>query len=321
MTTFTRRQFGLGASAFALAASRRSARAADLSGVTLRVGDQASTYQTKLKAAGLLDNLPYTIEWSTYPAAVQLHEALKAGAIDIGNSNDSPYISALAGGSRAVAVSAWSNGGRGTYLLAPKNSPIKSVADLRGKTICPTTRGSVAHYVVVGALKQAGVPLDSVKLAFLNPVDAGAAFAAGSIDAWATWSIYAARTRGQLGARVIHDGIGINSGLYVNAALPEAIADPGKRAAIADFSNRLELGFQWSRSNRAGHNAWYKAFSRQDDETVAALYDAEANYRRLKLDDVFTARLRETYTTLIEAGLLQPGLDLAPHVYRDLPVA
>jgi len=317
--SLTRRGFALGG--LGLALSGASARAADLSDVTLRVGDQVGTYRSKLQAAGLLDNLPYKIEWSVYPAAVQVHESLKAGAIDIGGSNDSPYISALAGGSKAVAVSAWTNGGLGTYLLVPKNSTVKSVADLRGKTICPTTRGSVAHYLVVGALKQAGIPLDSVKLAFLNPVDAGAAFAAGSIDAWATWNVYAARTRGQLGARVIHDGIGINSGLYVNAALPEAIADPGKRAAIADFSNRLELGFQWSRSNRAGHNAWYKAFSRQDDETVAALYDAEANYRRLKLDDVFTARLRETYTTWIEAGLLQPGLDLAPHVYRDLPVA
>ena len=301
-TSVTRRGFGLGCIGLALSAG--AGRAADLSGVTLRVGDQAGTYQSKFQAAGLLEGVPYKIEWSVYPAAVQLHEALKAGAIDFGYSNDSPYISALAGGSRAVAVSAWTNGGRGTYLLAQKNSAIKTVADLRGKTICPTTRGSVGHYVVVGALKQAG-----------------AAFAAGSIDAWATWSIYAARTRGKLGARVIHDGIGINSGLNVFAATPEALADKGKLAAIADFSDRIERSFVWSRANPAGHNAWYKAFSRQDDETVAALYTDESEYRRLKIDDAFAARLRETYTTWIDAGLLQPGLDIAPHVYRDLPVA
>ena len=318
-SSLTRRGFGLGSLGLALSAG--ATRAADLSGVTLRVGDQVGTYQSKFKAAGLLDNLPYNIEWSIYPAAVQLHEALKAGAIDLGYSNDSPYISALAGGSRAVAVSAWTNGGRGAYLLTPKNSPVRTVADLRGKTICPTTRGSVGHYVVVGALKQAGVPLDSVTLAFLNPVDAGAAFAAGSIDAWATWSVYAARTRGHLGAQVIHDGIGINSGLNVFVATPEALADKGKLAAIADFSDRIDRGFVWSRANPAGHNAWYKAFSRQDDETVAALYTDESEYRRLKIDDVFLARLRETYSTWIEAGLFQPGLDLAPHLYRDLPVA
>jgi sulfonate transport system substrate-binding protein len=317
--SLTRRGFGLGS--LGLVMSAGAVRAEDLSGVTLRVGDQVGTYSSKLKAAGLLDNLPYKIEWSVYPAAVQLHEALKAGAIDIGGSNDSPFVSALAGGSKAIAVAAWTNGGQGTYLLVPKNSPINSVSDLRGKTISPTTRGSVAHYLVVGALKQAGVPLDSVKLAFLNPVDAGAAFSAGSIDAWATWSIYAARLRGQLGARVIHDGIGINSGLFVFGATPEAVADKGKLAAIADLSNRLERGFQWSQANPAAHNAWYKAFSRQDDETVAALYQAEAEYHRLKIDDTFSARLRETYTTWIDAGLLQPGLDISAHVFRNLTAA
>lgn len=315
---FGRRCFTLGAVATTVAA--RAARAANLSGVTLRIGDQVGYNQAKLKVAGLLDDVPYKIEWSVYPAAVQLHEALKAGAIDVGSSNDSPMVSAFAGGSTAVAVSAWANGGRGTSLLVPKNSAAQTVADLRGKTICPTTRGSVAHYLVVGILKQAGIPLDAVKLAFLNPVDAGAAFAAGSIDAWATWSLYAARARGQLGARVLHDGKGINSGYGVNAAAPEAVADPGKLAAIADFSSRVDRGYDWSRANPAAHKAWFKTFSRQDDDIVAELYGDEIAYRRLPIDDAFVARLRQTYETWVSVGVLKPGLDLDAHVFRSLPV-
>jgi sulfonate transport system substrate-binding protein len=313
----SRRGFGLGG--LAAVATARAARAADLSGVTLRVGDQVSYYQSKLKFAGLLDDIPYKIEWAVFPAAVQLHEALKAGAIDVGGSNDSPMVSAFAGGSTAVAVSAWSNGGRGTYLLVPKSSPAQTVSDLRGKTICPTTRGSVAHYLIVGALKQAGVPLDSVNLAFLNPVDAGAAFAAGSIDAWATWGIYAARVRGQLGARTISDGSGINSGYYVYAATPEAVADAGKLAAIADFSSRVDRSYAWSRANPAAHNAWFRGFSRQDEDIAAALYPDESQYRRLPLDDAFADRLRLTYETWLSVGLLKPGLDLNAHVFRGLP--
>jgi sulfonate transport system substrate-binding protein len=313
--TLSRRGFALGAIA---TVATGTARAADLSGVTLRIGDQVGYNQAKLKVAGLLDDVPYKIEWSVYPAAVNLHEALKAGAIDVGGSNDSPMVSAFAGGSTAVAVSAWSNGGRGTSLLVPKTSTARSVADLRGKTICPTTRGSVAHFLVIGVLQQAGIPLNGVTLAFLNPVDAGAAFAAGSIDAWATWSLYEARARGQLGARVLHDGKGINSGYNVQAALPQAVADPGKLAAIADFSSRIERSNDWSRANPAAHKAWFKSYSRQDDDIAAELYEDEIAYRRLPIDDAFAARLRKTYETWLSVGVLKPGLDLDAHVYRSL---
>lgn len=44
--------------------------------------------------------MPYQIEWWVFPAAVNLHEALKADAIDIGQAADSPTVSAIAGGSK-----------------------------------------------------------------------------------------------------------------------------------------------------------------------------------------------------------------------------
>lgn len=314
----TRRGLTLGSAAL-IAAGR--ARAANLSGVTLRVADQVGTYKSKLAAAGLLDDLPYRIEWSIYPAAVNLHEALKADAADVGGANDSPTVSAIAAGSPVSAVAAWENGGSGTSILVPKDSTIQSVADLRGKTVSPTTRGSVAHFLVVGALQKAGVPLDQVKLAFLNPVDAGAAFAAGSIDAWATWGIYVARLRGQLGARVISDGAGINSGLYVLSATPQALRDPGKVAAIADFSDRVERSFVWSRTNKAAHIAWFKSWAKQDETIAEALYNDDAAYRRLAIDDAFIARLRKTFAVWKSVGLLSGEIDFERHVYRGLPLA
>lgn len=296
------------------------ARAQDLSKVTLRVGDQVGQQQSKLRAAGLLDDVPYRIEWSVYPAAVHLHEALKADAIDIGGANDSPTVSAIASGSRVSVVAAWDNGGRGTYLLVPRNSPARSVADLRGKTISPTTRGSVAHHLVVGELKRAGLSPDDVRLAFLNPVDAGAAFAAGSIDAWATWGVYAARIRGALGGRVLSDGAGINSGLFVYSATPSALADPGKLAAIADLSERVSRGYEWSRNNRAANVAWYRGFAKQDEAISQSIHDDEAGYRRIPIDDAFVARLRKTFDTWTSVGVLSGDVDFSRHVHRGLPI-
>lgn len=320
MTVLTRRGFGLAAGGTLLAPRllREAHAVPDLGKVTLRVGDQVGQQQSKLKAAGLLDDLPYRIEWSVYPAAVHLHEALKADAIDVGGANDSPTVSAIANGSPVTAVAAWDNGGRGTYLLVPRNSPARTVADLRGNTISPTTRGSVAHHLVVGELRRAGLGAEDVKLAFLNPVDAGAAFAAGSIDAWATWGIYAARVRGVLGGRVLSDGKGINSGLFVYSASASALRDPGKLAAIADLSERISRGYQWSRDNRAAHIAWFKGFARQDDQIALALYDDEADHRRVAIDDAFVGRLRKTFETWRSVGVLGGDIDFNRHVYRAL---
>jgi sulfonate transport system substrate-binding protein len=316
----SRRLFALGGAALA-AAVVRPVRAADLSGVTLRVADQVATYKTKLAAAGLLDNLPYRIEWSVYPAAVNLHEALKADAADIGGANDSPTVSAIANGSNVSAVAAWSNGGGGTDILVPHDSKIGSVAELRGKTVSPTTRGSVAHFLLVGALQKAGVPLDQVKFAFLDPVDAAAAFAAGSIDAWATWGIYSARVQGQLGARVISNGAGINSGLLVYSATPSALSNPGKVAAMADFCDRIDRGFVWSREHKDAHIAWFKSWAKQSDAIAQALYGNDAQYRRVPIDDAFVGRLRKTFEVWKSVGVLHGDIDFSRHVYRDLPVA
>jgi len=321
MTNFvSRRSLVLGTSLAVAARAIPALAATDLSGVTLRVGDQVGQQQSKLRAAGLLDDLPYKIDWSVYPAAVNLHEALKADAIDIGAANDSPTVTAIANGSKVQLVAAWDNGGLGTSLLVPRNSSVQQVADLRGKTISPTTRGSVAHYLVVGALQQAGLRLDEVKLAFMNPIDAGAAFQSGAIDGWATWGLYVARARGQLGARILSDGVGINSGLFVFSATPSALADPLKRLAMADFFNRVERGYIWSREQKAKDTEWLKAFTKQDDAIAEALYVEDSSYRRIAIDDAFAARLRKTFDTWTSIGLLQGDIDFRSRIIRDLPI-
>lgn len=315
---FSRRALVAGAGLAMTARAIPALAAADLSGVTLRIGDQVGQQQSKLRAAGLLDDVPYKIAWSVYPAAVNLHEALKADAADVGAANDSPTVTAIANGSKVSVVAAFDNGGRGTSLLVPRGSPVRSVADLRGKTISPTTRGSVAHHLVIGELRRAGVGLDEVKLAFMNPVDAGAAFQSGAIDAWATWGIYVARSRGQLGARVLSEGAGINSGLLVFSATPSALADPLKRLAMADFFDRTERGNVWSREHKADHVEWYKSFSKQEASIAEAIYEEDANLRRIAIDDAFAARLRKTFDTWTSVGVLQGDIDFRSRIVRDI---
>jgi sulfonate transport system substrate-binding protein len=293
----------------------------DLSKVVLRIGDQTGATQSKLKAAGLLDDVPYKIEWSVFAAAVNLHEALKADAVDTGLAGDAPTVSAIAGGSPIQVVAAYHNTSPGTSIVVRKDSPFNSIADLRGKTISPTTRGSAGHFLVLRALKQAGIPLSEVKLAFLNPVDANAAFQSGTIDAWSIWGIYRARAQGGLTARTLASAQGLTASLFVLAARKDSLADAGKRAAIADFANRVERGYVWARENKSALIDWYVGFSKLDRETALSLYDEEASYERVPTDDKLAGQFQDIFQTWVDGGVQKGSLDLAPFIYRDLKVA
>src|SRR5438067_9098720 len=157
--------------------------AADLAGVTLKVGDQKGNQQTLLTAAGLLNNLPYKIEWSTFPSGLPELEAASAGAIDVGAVGNTPPILA-AGGNAKIAVVAASKGNvESDAILVPADSPLRTVADLRGKNIA-VAQGSSAHGQVLGNLHNAGLSTSDVTLSFLQPAAAYAAFNQHQVDAW-----------------------------------------------------------------------------------------------------------------------------------------
>ncbi len=82
----------------------------------------------------------------------------------------------------------------GSAILVRKDSPIQSIADLKGKRVA-FKRGSSAHNFTVKALRSAGLAVTDVTASDLSPSDAAAAFTAGQIDAWAIWDPYLCRGR------------------------------------------------------------------------------------------------------------------------------
>ena len=157
----------------------------DLSKVTLIVGDQRGTSaEALLKAAGL-DDTPYKIDWKLFTSGPPLLEALDAGAVHVGQVGNTPPLFAAAAGSDFKIVSAISYTGQGDAILVPKDSPLKSVSELAGKTVA-VAEGSSANYNLLGQLSQAGVKYSDVKIQNLQPADALTAFTAGHVDAWTT---------------------------------------------------------------------------------------------------------------------------------------
>jgi sulfonate transport system substrate-binding protein len=158
--------------------------------------------EEKLKAAG------YKVVWTEFPSGPPLLEALNVGAIDFGNTGEAPPIFAQAAGAPIQYVAYEPPAPRGEAILVPKDSPLKSAADLKGKKIA-LNKGSNVHYLLVKALEKAGVKYSEIEPVFLAPADARAAFERGAVDAWVIWDPFQAAAEAATGARTLADGTDI----------------------------------------------------------------------------------------------------------------
>lgn len=222
---------------------------ADPAGVVLRVGDQKGGTQSLLRAADLLRGMPYRVEWTSFTTGPPLIEATRSGAIDIGQTGNTPAIFAAAARARVQLVAASQGNVTSDAILVPKNSPIRTVADLRGKKIA-VGKGTSAHGQLLETLRAAGLSLDDVDLSYLAPGDAFGAFTQGQVDAWAIWDPYTAQAQLQAGARTIATGEGTANGYSFQVASNGALADPGKQAAIADYLRRVDIAMRYSDAHR-----------------------------------------------------------------------
>ncbi len=68
-------------------------------------------------------------------------EALNAGALDIGFTGDIPFLFVYAAGAPLKAVGAWHFNPVTVALVVGKDSPIRSVAGLKGKRIAVNRGG------------------------------------------------------------------------------------------------------------------------------------------------------------------------------------
>jgi sulfonate transport system substrate-binding protein len=223
------------------------AQPASPSSQVLRIGYQKYGTLALLRANGQLDKQlakdGVSVKWVEFPGGPQLLEALNAGAVDFGNAGETPPVFAQAAGADLVYLAYEPPSPTGEAILVPKNSPIKSVADLKGKKVA-LNKGSNVHYLLVRALQQAGLAYTDIHPIYLAPADARAAFQNGGVDAWVIWDPYQAAAEKQLDVRTLKDGVGLvdNYQFYL-ARRPWATANPKIDQIVLD---QIRAADAWS---------------------------------------------------------------------------
>ena len=238
----TRRDVSLRLAGAALAVSVFPARGH--AARTLRVGIQKYGSLVLLKANGALEKrlepLGWSVEWRQFLSGPPLMEALGAGAIDVGTAGDTPPIFAQAAGVPLVYLGTEPPAPRGEAILVHEDSPIRKLADLKGKKVA-FNKGSNVHALYIATLAKAGIDPKEVTPVYLSPPDGRAAFERHSVDAWVIWDPYMAAAQAALKTRVLADGTGLagNRQFYLgNKHFTDTTVIAALRAAIADMDKQ-----------------------------------------------------------------------------------
>ncbi|WP_346828358.1 sulfonate ABC transporter substrate-binding protein [Serratia inhibens] len=178
----------------------------------ITIGYQKANIFALLKYRGTLEQAltpqGIKVRWIEFPAGPQMLEGLNVGSIDLAATGDAPPAFAQAAKADLIYLGHSPASPKTEAIVVPQDSPIKTVADLKGKRVA-LNKGSDVNYLLVSALEQAGLSYKDVTPVYLPPSDARAAFQRGSVDAWVIWDPYYAEVETHANARLLKDAEGL----------------------------------------------------------------------------------------------------------------
>ncbi|MBR8301254.1 ABC transporter substrate-binding protein [Burkholderia dolosa] len=165
-----------------------------------------------LPRTGKYRDVRYDVQWKDFTSGAPLTNEMVAGKLDFGAMADFPGAlngAAFRKAGRAsvfIAVLDGSIDGSGNGIVVPSNSPVRSLADLKGRTIS-VPFASTAHGMLLRAIKAQGWNPDTdVNIVTQAPEVAGSALKANKIDAHADFVPFADLFPYRRIARKIYDG-------------------------------------------------------------------------------------------------------------------
>ncbi len=188
------------------------------------------------------------VTWSQFVSGPPLLEALNVGSIDLGPAGETPPIFAQAAGTNLVYVVNTPPGtGEGSAIIVPKDSPIKTLADLKGKKVA-YSRGTAQTYFVVKALEEVGLTINDINSVNLPIADGRAAFLNRKVDALADGDPNLIKLQREGSIRILRNAQGINTpGGYYLASRDFATNNAELLKAILE--EYYQVG-QWGNKNR-----------------------------------------------------------------------
>ena len=302
----------LGVTAAALmAAGCRSGGKADSR--VLRVamtGRGESNTRLLFKSAGVAPD-GFDIEYSEFQSGQQVVEALNGGSLDLGGMSEIPPVFAAASNIHSFRQIAVYHGDvNNQVVLVPKGSAIRTLADIRGKRVA-YVRATTSQYFLIKMLRSVGLGWSDIVPVAVGVSDGAAAFARGSVDAWAIYGFPIQRAIATEGARVLRTAYGFLSGNYILSAHVDALADPAKVAIIGQYLTLLRRAYRWAAAHQ---QEWAAAVAADIGVPVAYVRDQfahkSASFELRPVSPSAIASQREVASVFAAAGQIKGEIDV-----------
>ena len=186
------------------------------------------------------------LKWVEFPAGPQILEALAVDSLDFGFTGDTPPVFAQAAGKDIWYAGLEPPKPASSAILVPAGSPIRTLADLKGKRV-GFQKGSSAHFLVVRGVDKGGLQWSDITPVYLTPSDGRAAFERGALDAWGIWDPYYAAAEIDGRARVLSTGVGLTSNNSYYLASRALTRDARALKALFDALSEADA---WVKGNR-----------------------------------------------------------------------
>lgn len=265
-----------------------------------------------LEARGDLERalapLGFRVQWLEFLAGPQQFEAFNSGALDLTATAESPVIFAQAAKGPVAYIAKTATNGRLVSLVVPAKSPVKSVADLKGKKVA-FQKSSIGHYLMIKALEREGLSLNDVESVNLAPPDANVALTQARVDAWFIWEPFVTRATQAGNGRVLLNGEELRDTTnFFTTTTSFAREHP---EVLRVFLDRLHDAEEWAKAHPK-ELAEMLAFKLGLDEPTAVAMHGLTTWGIFPVTEQDVAKQQEVADTWLRFGFLPNKLDVRP---------
>jgi len=230
--------------------------------------------------------------------------------------SSTPADQAILSGADLVYV-AWAvSEPRTTAILARPGSGIEKVADLAGRTVAVNKAG-LGEFLLVAALEKYKVPREQVKVLYMNPPEASAAFASGKIDAWSIWQGFREIAEVNYGAKPIFiEGEELDRQIDFRTYLVRREYAEKHPDLIRKVIKAYQADTEWQNANYRKAIELGNAVSKYPPAVIDKIVSHAVKEKLSFIDDEGIRQLQYGADWLTERGILTGKINIADHAVK-----
>jgi sulfonate transport system substrate-binding protein len=245
------------------------------------------------------------VKWVHSAGSNRALEYLNGGSIDIGSSAGLAALLARANGNPIRTPYIYSRP-EWTALVVRKDSPLRGVADLKGRKVA-ATKGTDPYLFLLRALKQAGLRRRDIEHVALQHADGRVALEQGRVDAWAGLDPHMAASELEGGARLIYRNVAFNTYGFLNVREAFLAEQP---AAVATVIQSYERARRWIIANPSAAAQILAEEARVSLPVALLQVKLRSDFSNPQPSHEHIQALQQAAPLLLEEALVRPGTNL-----------